>query len=44
MDGLIVSTSIVFSGAYGRHVICSVSGNRLIVIILKIGHRKGVYR
>lgn len=35
----------VFRIRVGRHrVIYSVSGNRLIVIILKIGHRKDVYR
>jgi mRNA interferase RelE/StbE len=35
----------VFRIRVGRYrVIYSVSGNRLIVIILKIGHRKNVYR
>jgi mRNA interferase RelE/StbE len=35
----------VFRIRVGRYrVIYSVSGNRLIVIILKIGHRKDVYR
>ncbi len=37
--------SDVFRVRVGRYrVIYSVSGNRLIVIILKIGHRKDVYR
>jgi len=35
----------VFRIRVGRYrVIYSVSGNRLIIIILKIGHRKDVYR